>query len=197
MQGRARLKWAYLMIAKDFSYIWKHPKYSNIMSYPYSSSELHLDIILKFMLLFLRIWRWIVVRALPLGEDWTTRFWVVKNTLFSFWDSEGIEENWKTTISHTVRNASSRVTHTVYVGLALALSGAFEDTSFSQVAVLSLTHTVHGVRVLWWEIFQCDGMEMHLPSSWTHESVNTKHKLSSDSCSSSDIELRECETTKS
>jgi hypothetical protein len=45
--------------------------------------------------------------------------------------------------------------------------------------------------------FSYDRMEMHLPSSWTRENVNTNTKLSSDSCSSSDIELRECETTKS
>ena len=65
-------------------------------------------------------------------------------------------------------------------------------------ALQHITTQTHSQKyLLLTNLFWYDGVEMHLPSSWTHESVNTKHKLSSDSCSSSDIELRECKTTKS
>lgn len=80
------------------------------------------------------------------GEDWkrVSGLW---KTYFSFSRTvEVCEENWKTTISHTVRNASSRVAHAVYVGLSLALTAVCATMRVLHAAVSSLTHSIHGVR---------------------------------------------------
>lgn len=84
--------------------------------------------------------------------------------------------DWKTTKTRTVRTVSSRVTLTLYVGESFTLTAAMWLMRVSPCTVPPLTHCLHGLTCLRVRVFSQDGVEIDLPSSWTRENVNTKHK---------------------